>query len=304
MDFACYRKTISDQSARTEKYVEMIHDYYRMVTPLYREGWGDSFNFPPFAAAESLADATAAQERALADEGGFRPGRRVLDVGCGVGRPALTVAAHSGAAVTGINISSEQLPIARQLAVRRRLADLVTFVGGDAMNMPFGSDSFDAAYVLQSMCHAPDKRAVYREIARVLRPAGVFLGNDWLCRDGITRAEYADYIEPICRTWALPYLISPAQLAEHLADTGFHVTAIGDVAERGDMTRNWEIFEGKSRSLATRSRQSPAVRIMRESIDTVVRAARAGFFLVGYWHAVKAPVPVAGAGTGSAGTWR
>jgi sterol 24-C-methyltransferase len=289
MDFSCYRRTINDRNARTDKYVEMVHDYYRLVTPLYREGWGDSFNFPPFAGSESLDEATAAQERGIADEGGFRSGWRVLDVGCGVGRPALTIAAPSGASVTGVNISAEQLPIARQMAVGHGLAEVVRFVGGDAMNMPFASDSFDAAYVLQSMCHAPDKSAAYREIARVLRPAGVFLGNDWLCRDGITQAEYTEYVEPICRTWALPYLINLSQLAEHLEHAGFLLTAIGDVAEHGDMTRNWEIFESKGRSLAGRPRQTQAVRLMRESIEAVVRAARAGVFQVGYWHAVKAP---------------
>jgi sterol 24-C-methyltransferase len=287
MDFSDYRSMTNDSTARTENYVGMIHEYYRLVTPLYRKGWGDSFNFPPFAGTQSLADATAAQERAIADEGGFRPGWRVLDVGCGVGRPALTIAAHSGAAVTGINISPNQLPIARELAARRGLSELVRFVEGDAMRMPFQPDSFDAAYVIQSMCHAPDKRAVYREIARVVRPRGVFLGNDWLCRDHITTAEYAEYIEPICRSWALPHLISLSQLAEHLAYAGFHVTELGDVAERGDMTPNWDLFDAKSRSLADRPEQPPAVRLMREAIDSVVRAARAGMFLVGYWHAVK-----------------
>jgi sterol 24-C-methyltransferase len=270
-----------------ENYVGMIHEYYRMVTPLYREGWGDSFNFPPFAGAESLAAATAAQECGIADEGGFRPGWRVLDVGCGVGRPALTIAAHSGAAVTGLNISPDQLPIARDLAAQRRLSELVRFVGGDAMKMPFQADSFDAAYVIQSMCHAPDKRTVYREIARVVRPRGVFLGNDWLCRDHITRTEYAEYIEPICRSWALPHLISLSQLAELLGDAGLHVTELGDVAERGDMTPNWELFAAKGRSLAGRAEQTPGVRLMREAIDAVVRAAWAGAFVVGYWHAVK-----------------
>jgi SAM-dependent methyltransferase len=155
------------------------------------------------------------------------------------------------------------------------------------MKMPFQPDSFDAAYVVQSMCHAPDKRAVYREIARVVRPSGVFLGNDWLCRDHITPAEYAEYIEPICRSWALPHLISLSQLAEHLEHAGLQVTELGDVAERGDMSPNWEMFEAKSHSLAGRAEQSPAVRLMREAIDAVVRAARAGVFLVGHWRAVK-----------------
>jgi sterol 24-C-methyltransferase len=287
MDFSDYRRTTDDSTARVENYVGMIHEYYRMVTQLYREGWGDSFNFPPFAGTESLADATAAQERGIADEGGFRPGWRVLDVGCGVGRPALTIAAHSGAAVTGVNIAPNQLPIARKLAAQRGLSELVRFVGGDAMKMPFQPDAFDAAYVIQSMCHAPDKRAAYREIARVVRPRGVFLGNDWLCRDHITRTDYAEYIEPICRSWALPDLISLSELAEQLEHAGLHVTELGDVAERGDMTPNWKMFEVKSRSLAGRTEQPPPVRLMREALDAVVRAAQAGAFLVGYWRAVK-----------------
>jgi sterol 24-C-methyltransferase len=287
MDFSDYRSTTNDSTARAQNYIGMIHEYYKMVTPLYREGWGDSFNFPPFAGTESLEEATIAQERGIADEGGFRPGWRVLDVGCGVGRPALTIAAHSGAAVAGVNISPDQLPIARKLAAQRGLSDLVRFVAGDAMRMPFRSDSFDAAYVIQSMCHAPDKQAAYGEIARVVRSRGVFLGNDWLCRDRITRAEYAEYIEPICRTWALPHLISPSQLAERLTYAGFHVTELGNVAERGDMTPNWRMFEAKSRSLAGWPEQSPAVALMREAIDAVISAVRAGAFLVGYWHAVR-----------------
>src|SRR5215470_8731921 len=101
MNVCSCRKAPNDRAARIQNYVRMVRDYYQAVTPLYREGWGDSFNFPPFAGAETLPEATAAQERRIADEGGFRPGWRVLDVGCGIGRPALTIAAHSGAAVTG-----------------------------------------------------------------------------------------------------------------------------------------------------------------------------------------------------------
>jgi sterol 24-C-methyltransferase len=289
MDVGCYRETISNRASRTANYIRMVRDYYEIVTPLYRDGWGDAFNFPPFAGTESLEEAAAAQERRIADEGGFRPGWRVLDVGCGVGRPALTIAAHSGAAVTGVNIVPHQVEIARSLAAERGLAGLVGFVEGDAMRLPFERGEFDAAYVLQSMCHAPDKRTVYGEIARVVRPSGMFLGNDWLCRDGITAAEYAEYIEPICRTWALPYLITVSELGEHLEHAGFRVTALGDLAERGDMSRNWELFEAKGRSLELRP-QSPEVQLMREAIAAVVRAARAGVFLVGYWRAIRAPV--------------
>ena len=72
--------------------------------------------------------------------------------------------------------------------------------------MPFPDGAFDAVYIFEAGCHMPDKARFYVECARVLRPGGVFLGNDWLQRDGLTASEAAQHIEPICRTFAMRHL--------------------------------------------------------------------------------------------------
>lgn len=96
----------------------------------------------------------------------------VLDVGCGVGGPAVTVAAAFGSQITGINVTGSHLRKARALAERLELADLVQFRRGDANRIPLASGAFDAAFAMESMTHMGDKSRVLREIARVLRPGG------------------------------------------------------------------------------------------------------------------------------------
>ncbi|WP_262329961.1 SAM-dependent methyltransferase [Bosea sp. BH3] len=77
----------------------------------------------------SLAEAQLAKKRHIMGKLDLRPGQRVLDIGCGWGGMALSIAGETGASVTGITLSEEQLAIARQrgaesgLPVEFRLQD-------------------------------------------------------------------------------------------------------------------------------------------------------------------------------------
>lgn len=75
----------------------------------------------------SLDEAQAAKKRHIAAKLLIVPGMKVLDIGCGWGGMALYLARHTGARVTGITLSSEQLAVARQRADEAGLADRVTF---------------------------------------------------------------------------------------------------------------------------------------------------------------------------------
>lgn len=46
--------------------------------------------------------------------------------------------------------------------------------------MPFKDNSFDAAYAIEATCHAPKLEDVYGEIARVLKPGGLFGSYEWI----------------------------------------------------------------------------------------------------------------------------
>jgi sterol 24-C-methyltransferase len=284
-DLSFDRQMAKSRALRTDRYAEMVSSYFEMMTAVYRSGWAESLHLPPFRQSESLAEALVAQECALADEGRFGPESELLDVGCGIGGPALTISAYSGAEVTGVNICPAQVVLAQARAAEAGLAERVRFVQGDMMRLLFEADSFDAAYTFDALCHAPDKEAAYREIARVVKPGGLFLGYDWFCANGISTTAYEEYIEPLCSAFAIPGLITLEQCRTNLEKAGFEVEDNGDAVSRGDLTRTWDILDGKARSLAGRS--TAPEEIMQEAIVHLVKAARAGLFKIGYWRARK-----------------
>ena len=75
----------------------------------------------------TLDDAQLAKKRHLAAKLRLTPGARVLDIGCGWGGLALYLAEHTGARVTGITLSKEQLALARVRAGEKELAQRVDF---------------------------------------------------------------------------------------------------------------------------------------------------------------------------------
>ena len=49
--------------------------------------------------------------------------------------------------------------------------------------MPFEDNTFDYVYSIESTCHSPDRRDIYREIYRVLKPGGKYITYEWCLTD-------------------------------------------------------------------------------------------------------------------------
>ena len=111
---------------------------------------------------------------AFAEQFGLRPGIRLLDVGCGLGGAARYFASEYGCQVTGIDLSGEYVAVANALAARVGLGDRVTCRQGSALNLPFAPGSFDGAYMFHVGMNVEDKAKLFREVRRVLTPAGIF----------------------------------------------------------------------------------------------------------------------------------
>ncbi|MBO6678902.1 cyclopropane-fatty-acyl-phospholipid synthase family protein [Parvibaculum sp.] len=75
----------------------------------------------------TLEEAQLAKKRHIAAKLRIEPGMRVLDIGCGWGGMALTLAEETGAEVTGVTLSREQLKVAQRRAEERGLAEKVEF---------------------------------------------------------------------------------------------------------------------------------------------------------------------------------
>jgi O-methyltransferase StaMB len=105
-------------------------------------------------------------------------GSHVLDVGCGIGGPGVRIARLVGARVTGISVSQEQIRLANSLAESAGVAERVVFQWANAMELPFPTQSFDAAIAIESFFHMPDRGQVLAQICRSLRPGGRLVLTD------------------------------------------------------------------------------------------------------------------------------
>jgi demethylmenaquinone methyltransferase / 2-methoxy-6-polyprenyl-1,4-benzoquinol methylase len=103
--------------------------------------------------------------RRITAEAAVRPGDRVLDACCGTGDLALSALAVGGR-VTGLDFSERML----DRAVRK--SDEVEWLRGDALELPFRDDSFDAVTVGFGVRNLEDLDRGLAEFRRVLRPGG------------------------------------------------------------------------------------------------------------------------------------
>jgi len=103
--------------------------------------------------------------RRAADLAQVGPGSRALDVATGTGDLAIELASR-GAEVVGSDFSEQMLAIARQKAPS------LTFEQANALDLPYGSDEFDAATVGFGVRNFSDLDRGLSELTRVVRPGG------------------------------------------------------------------------------------------------------------------------------------
>jgi SAM-dependent methyltransferase len=107
--------------------------------------------------------------------GGNVRGKRVLCLAAGGGKHSVLFAA-AGAAVTVVDISPRMLELDRQLAAERGLSVQTVEASMDDLSM-LASAAFDIVIQPVSTCYVPDVLGVYREVARVTAPGGIYISQ-------------------------------------------------------------------------------------------------------------------------------
>ena len=160
----------------------------------------------------------------LVDRAGLDDSHTALDLGSGFGGVARLVAARSGARVLGVERATAYVSVARELTARCGLADRVRFLGGDVTALPLPPRTFEAAFLCHVQVNVSDKRALFAEIGRVLRPGGRLLLWE-LCCD-----------EPDALTWPMPWsldgrhshVVAESVLRERLVTAGAEIVRWAD----------------------------------------------------------------------------
>ena len=108
--------------------------------------------------------------RSLLGQVGIRSGWHVLDAGCGSGDflPWLAELVGPGGRVTGVDLTAENLAVARRFGV-------AAVQQGDVRCLPYAEDSFDAVWCANTTQYLDDSElaVVLRELRRVVRPGGL-----------------------------------------------------------------------------------------------------------------------------------
>lgn len=116
----------------------------------------------------------------LVGETNLPPGARVLDIACGTGEPAISLATQLNGTgmVIATDISTNPLEIAEQRGRQRALGN-VRFQLADAHSLPFADENFDFATCRLGLMFLIDLPKALREIRRVLKPGGRFVTVNW-----------------------------------------------------------------------------------------------------------------------------
>ncbi|MBV9771143.1 MAG: class I SAM-dependent methyltransferase, partial [Bryobacterales bacterium] len=141
-----------------------FHDQWAHQTPLAKIAVREAFEAP-----------TAVENRAILALMGDIRGKRLLDVGAGLGESSVYFALM-GANVTALDLSPGMVDCAVALGRAHGVSIRGLVQSGERLDVP--EEYFDIVYVANTIHHVTDKELLFRQIHRALKPGGRFFSYD------------------------------------------------------------------------------------------------------------------------------
>ncbi|HSR49126.1 MAG TPA: class I SAM-dependent methyltransferase [Anaerolineales bacterium] len=166
----------------------------------------------------------------------------VLDLGCGVGGPAIDVAAQTNSDVVGLTLSRLQ---ARQAHVRTRSdPHSPQFIVADFHALPLRCQAA-GAYAIESFAHAADPGRFFAEARACLSPGGRLIVVDDFLAEGKDAAGHAGFwdrdrwIRRFVEGWRLGSLMTAFEAANLAAAAGLNLVQVEDLTRWIRLPPGW-----------------------------------------------------------------
>jgi len=169
-------------------------------------------------------------------------GKRILDIGCGIGGPALEMASTYGAEVVGIDLEAPLIERATADAVARGLESQCQFQTVSIGALPFPDESFDIVISSGAITQTPNKHELFEDILRVLGKGGYLSCYEWMGSDKEHSDEMHKWFELEGLTYALETLKG---YGKQFTAAGFSDVVMTDASDwyRAEARREYELIK-------------------------------------------------------------
>ena len=210
-----------------------VNEYHDNMVTMLQLIWGEGYMAPggPGNVAKLLA--------------GTEPtGKRILDLGCGIGGPAFEMARSFDAEVLGIDLEAPLVARATAAAKRLGLQDRCTFQTVERGPLPLPDQSFDIVLTSGAITQTSGWRALVGECYRVLVPGGYLTCYEWMRTERDYSPEMLYWLEIEELTFSLATL---RDFEESFRTAGLNGVVATDASAwyRAEVRREYDLIRGE-----------------------------------------------------------
>jgi len=211
-------ETVEGNAARVSKVIELLDKLGNGPLTTMQLAPLDQFHSRGLAGTKELAELA-----------GIQPGIKIFDAGSGIGGPARYLAETYGCSVTGVDLTPSFVELAKLLTERTGLTDRVSFEVGNLLALPFPDDQFDLVWTQHVVMNIRDRKQVYGEFKRVLKPGGKLVFHDVFASDD---KQALLFPVPWAESSETSFLLTKAETIEALKRAGFTAGTWNDDTEK------------------------------------------------------------------------
>jgi 2-polyprenyl-3-methyl-5-hydroxy-6-metoxy-1,4-benzoquinol methylase len=141
----------------------------------FHDAWASSTLIEDVLVRECFEAPTALENQFILSRMGPLPGKKLLDIGAGLGESSVYFALQ-GARVTTVDISKQMVETA--LALGRKFGVELEGIVSTAEGLNLPRDSYDIIYIANTIHHIQNRDSLFEQMRRALKPGGMFFSCD------------------------------------------------------------------------------------------------------------------------------
>ncbi len=209
-----------------------MSEYHDAMITLLETIWGKGFMAPG-----------GAGNVAIQVDGLDLIGKRVLDIGCGLGGPDHLLGGDYGANVVGIDLEEHLIEGAKARAVELGVDHQTEFLVVEPGPLTFPDESFDEVLSSGAFTQIAEKQETFEECLRVLKPGGVLTSYDWMKSDGEYSEDMLYFFELEGLSYAMDTIENHRTILQRAGFTDIELTDASGWYRR-EVRREYEQLKG------------------------------------------------------------